>query len=75
MTNIPTEKQIRFTVLVPVDVMAYNAKQLARLFGHLQNSGPGMCSSDGYSYSIRTERIRLRDLRAAFKTALKDATP
>lgn len=65
------DKPVRFTVAVPVEVTVSNASQLARLFGHLQQSGQSMYSSDGYSYSIKTAKIRLRDLRAAFKAARK----
>lgn len=56
---------MKFRIYVPVDVVVNNPKQLRDMWLDIIDAGASQWSTDGSSYNIRTDLIKLKDLMQA----------
>lgn len=56
----------RFQVMVAVDVIVKDESQLRSLWNDLKEHGCSMDSTDGSHYSIRCDKLTLKQLKTAY---------
>jgi hypothetical protein len=58
---------MKFTIMMPVEIEVRDPKYLTNLWRMLKDSGGSCYSSDGWEYDLRSDRIKLKDVRGAYR--------